>query len=194
MTTPPPNPGHQGQPDGQPQYGQPQYGQPQYGQQGGPSRGTTDPNDLTLPLYGATFPQAITRWLLNYVNFSGRASRSEFWWVALLNVGVSVVLQFLIDLGTTTTGASAYGAYSTTQTTGPLAGLGYTLLALYALVTFLPSLGLVWRRLHDTDRSGGFYFLALIPIVGGIIVIVLLALDSRPGGVRFDRPARGGVR
>lgn len=45
--------------------------------------GATDPGDLTLPLYGATFGQAVSRFYGSYARFSGRASRSEFWWVML---------------------------------------------------------------------------------------------------------------
>ncbi|MCD7101745.1 DUF805 domain-containing protein [Pseudoclavibacter sp. 13-3] len=181
-----------------PQYGAPglppqppQYGGPQgYGQPSGPL-GASDPDDLTLPLYGATIQQAVTRWLKNYVNFSGRASRSEFWWVALVSTVIPIVLSLLGMIGShteVTTVRIGDQLVSTQQTVpGPFGIAVNVILVLYSLAVLLPSLGLIWRRFHDTDRSGGFYFLALIPFVGGIIVIVLLALDSKPEGARFDR-------
>ena len=55
------------------------------------------------------------------------------------------------------------------------------------LAILVPFLAISWRRLHDTNRSGGYYFLAFIPFVGPIILIVLLALPSNPAGARFDR-------
>lgn len=52
--------------------------------------GATDPRDLTLPLYGATFGQAVTRFFRSYARFSGRASRSEYWWVQLAVAAVAI--------------------------------------------------------------------------------------------------------
>ncbi|MCB4208648.1 DUF805 domain-containing protein [Arthrobacter sp. UM1] len=67
-------------------YGQQPYGQPGYGVQGAtlgqPVGGT--PENLDLPLYGATLPQAFTRFFKRYANFHGRSSRSEFWWMSLV--------------------------------------------------------------------------------------------------------------
>ena len=57
-----------------------------------------------------------------------------------------------------------------------------------SLGTLIPSLALVWRRLHDTNRSGAYYFLGLIPIAGPIILLVFLASASNPAGARFDQP------
>jgi uncharacterized membrane protein YhaH (DUF805 family) len=57
-----------------------------------------------------------------------------------------------------------------------------------SLGLLVPSLALVWRRLHDTNRSGGYYFMGLIPFVGPIILIVFFASASDPGGARFDQP------
>ena len=183
-------PGQYGQPPQQPPQ-PPQYGGPQgYGQPSGPL-GASDPDDLTLPLYGATIKQAVVRWLKNYVNFSGRASRSEFWWVMLVNAVISFVLSVLTGVGSRTEVSTVRvgDQLMTTQQSvpGPFGIAVAVILVLYSLAVLLPTLGLVWRRFHDTDKSGAFYFLSLIPFVGGIIVIVLLALDSKPEGVRFDR-------
>jgi uncharacterized membrane protein YhaH (DUF805 family) len=62
-----------------------------------------------------------------------------------------------------------------------------TLSAIWGLATLVPNLALAWRRLHDTNRSGGFYFIGLIPFVGWIIVLVFMLLPADPAGARFDR-------
>ncbi|GAA3029358.1 DUF805 domain-containing protein [Streptomyces olivoverticillatus] len=62
------------------------------------------------------------------------------------------------------------------------AALGTTpvLGSLYSLAVLLPSLAVAVRRLHDTDRSGWWVLLSLIPIVGGIILLIFLASASKP--------------
>ncbi|WIB65644.1 DUF805 domain-containing protein [Curtobacterium sp. MCBD17_040] len=57
----------------------------------------------------------------------------------------------------------------------------------WSLATLVPGLALAWRRLHDTNRSGRWYLLLLIPVVGAIILLVWFAGQSRPEGARFDR-------
>ena len=61
------------------------------------------------------------------------------------------------------------------------------ILSVWGLATMVPLLALYWRRLHDTNRSGAFFFLSLIPLVGGIIVLVLVLLPEDAAGARFDR-------
>jgi uncharacterized membrane protein YhaH (DUF805 family) len=145
---------------------------------------TTSGTPLSAPLYGATFGQAIARFFKKYATFSGRASRSEFWWFFLFNLIVAAVLNGV---------AAGVGAADATVSDAGIVtpGVGYWLAAipywLWLLVTIVPWLALSWRRLHDTNRSGGFYFLVFIPIIGGIILIVLLAQASDPAGARFDR-------
>jgi uncharacterized membrane protein YhaH (DUF805 family) len=101
-----------------------------------------------------------------YADFDGRAGRPEFWWFALLNVIVTVVV---LIVGYAVLG-SAHGAI---------------LADLYTLLVLLPSLGVEIRRLHDTDRSGWWILIALVPIVGGIVLIVFLALAGTPGPNRY---------
>ena len=55
------------------------------------------------------------------------------------------------------------------------------------LATRVPLLALYWRRLHDTNRSGALFFLAFIPFVGAIILLVFMVLPSEIAGARFDR-------
>jgi len=100
--------------------------------------------------------QMVTYWkravLENYANFSGRATRPEYWWFFLANLILSVVLGFLPFIGN-----------------------------VYSLATLLPGIAVAMRRLHDTGRSGWWLLLVLIPIVGWIIVIVWLATPGNPG-------------
>lgn len=103
--------------------------------------------------------------LKNYVGFQGRARRKEYWMFFLFNVIVAFVLGFvggLID---------------------PMVGsvLGY----IYGLAVLLPSLAVAVRRLHDTGRSGWMILLSLIPLVGGIIVLVFLCMDSETSDNKY---------
>ena len=99
----------------------------------------------------------------NYVNFSGRASRSELWWFSLFNFLISIPAG-MIDL---IIGIEVVPGY------GPFASI-------LIIALLLPNMGLVVRRLHDTGRSGWWYFIALVPCVGFIILIVFLIIDGEP--------------
>ena len=99
----------------------------------------------------------------NYVNFQGRATRTQFWMFVLFNFIAGVVLSIIARI------------------VPALVFLG----PVYNLAVLLPSLALGARRLHDTDRSGWWQLLGLIPIVGVIIVLILCALPST-GPNRFD--------
>ncbi|WP_285038707.1 DUF805 domain-containing protein [Plantibacter sp. lyk4-40-MEA-4] len=208
----PPNPQV---PSGQPPYGQPPYGQAPYGQApygqpqwvAPPPRGASSPDDLTLPLYGATFRQATKRFFKQYANFSGRASLSEYWWSSLLTTLLMLVPTLLITVGAIMTAVSAAAAAAEERDLsgsgydfadpGPM-GFGVRVLLIAGVVLLLvawvalivPSLAIAWRRLHDAGFPGPYYFLTLVPSVGSIIVLVLMLLPSKPEGQRFDRPAQ----
>jgi uncharacterized membrane protein YhaH (DUF805 family) len=100
--------------------------------------------------------------LKNYVGFTGRARRREYWYFALFNLAISVVLGLI------------QSAFDTTVLT-----------ALYSLAVLLPSLAVAVRRLHDTDRSGWWLLIGLIPFVGFIVLLVFMLLDSTPGTNQF---------
>ncbi|GAA1826181.1 DUF805 domain-containing protein [Agromyces salentinus] len=140
---------------------------------------------LSQPLYGATLGQAIKRFFTKYATFSGRASRSEYWWWTLANVIITTVLYGVLMV-LAFSGATVDSVSGTSQP-GPLFGLGIAIYVGWYLAVLVPSLAIVWRRLHDTNRSGGFFFLSFIPFVGSIILIVFLVLDTDPAGARFDR-------
>lgn len=109
----------------------------------------------------------------NYANFSGRARRSEYWYYTLCNVIISFVMYILVIISV------AIG--SDGESPGILFYLIYGILMLYALATFIPSLAVVVRRLHDTGKSGWYYLIGLIPLVGAILLIIALVIDSQPG-------------
>lgn len=104
-----------------------------------------------------------------YCKFSGRASRSEYWYFVLAYMVVAIVLAVLMAV----TGS----------------GLAVALYYLYGLGTLLPCLGLTVRRLHDINKAGGWIFISLVPIVGSLILLYFLILDGTLGANRFgERP------
>ena len=103
-----------------------------------------------------SFPEAIQSGLTKYVDFSGRARRSECWWFGLFTFMFSVGAA-LLDW--------AFNSLAVVQ-------------VLVLLVLFVPSLAVTVRRLHDTDRSGWSYLISFIPFVGGILLLVFECEDS----------------
>ena len=156
------------------------YGNPGPGE---PYDGATSPSVLNRPLYGASFGQSISRFFKNYATFSGRASRSEYWMLALFMVIVSVIFGALIGILTATAGVTEEG---TAELPGSAIAL-IVVLSLFGLATLVPSIALQWRRLHDINLAGPFYFLALIPSVGGLILFIMSLLPPKPEGRRFDK-------
>ena len=157
---------------------------------GGSPRGATSPDDLSLPLYGATFGQAIKRFFRNYVKFSGRASRSEFWFAYLFLILAPVIPMILGFAGSAIAGISASGdSYNSTPPGGATAlmAIAGILLAVVFLATIIPFISVGWRRLHDANFPGPMFFLWLIPGVGPIIVLILMVMEPKPEGQRFDR-------
>lgn len=140
---------------------------------------------LDQPLSGATFGQAFSRFFRKYGTFSGRASRSEFWWWELASFLVYLVLGILtIVLGVATGEPSPSGDG---VRLGPIATVGFVVIGVWFVVTLIPQLAITVRRLHDVDLSGWIILLRLVPSVGDIIVLILTILPSNPLGARFDR-------
>jgi len=113
-----------------------------------------------------SFIEAISSGFSNYVNFSGRAQRSAYWWWTLFSILLYVVTSIIDML------IAGNGGFS------PL-----TLIAQLAL--FLPSLALAIRRLHDKDKSGWFFLLIFIPLVGAIILLIWFCSRGTVGPNRF---------
>lgn len=121
-----------------------------------------------------------------YVTFSGRAQRSEFWWWVLFIMITNVILTIVDStlFGTVTTGPGSFEA----STEMPV------LSGIFGLVTLLPSISVAVRRLHDTDRSGWWYWIALVPLVGFIFLIVWFASEGTRGQNRYGRDPLDGPR
>jgi len=117
-----------------------------------------------------SFTAAIRSVLTQYIGFTGRARRSEYWWWVLFTVLVGFAAAILDGvLGTTLGDNSATGVIG----------------VIVNLALLLPTLAVAVRRLHDTDRSGWWLLIGLVPIVGAIVLLVFFVLDSTPGTNRF---------
>jgi uncharacterized membrane protein YhaH (DUF805 family) len=104
-----------------------------------------------------SFGEAISDGFSKYATFSGRSSRSAYWWWILFYALVFIAASILD------------GAINTPVIT-ILVWLGF----------FLPNLAVLVRRLHDTDRSGWWVLIGLIPLIGAIVLIVFACIDSGP--------------
>lgn len=133
---------------------------------------------LSAPLYGASAPDAVTRFFKKYATFSGRASRSEYWWWELVNNIVTILFYLLLVLSD----SNGIGEASSGTLIAFLWGV-------WLLATTVPGVALIVRRLHDANLSGWMAFLGLIPLAGGIILLVFALTGPDPEGQRFDQPA-----
>lgn len=141
------------------------------------TRTASDPR-LNEPLYGASLGQAIRRFFGKYAHFKGYASRSEYWWIQLF----MAVIGGLISIPFLQTYDPVQGTFDLTQGTGNVEGLvlaSSMAVFVWALATFIPFLALSWRRLHDAGFPGPMYLLALIPVIGGLVVLILMLLPTR---------------
>ncbi len=113
------------------------------------------------------FQQAVQSVFSNYASFLGRASRSEFWWFQLFLL-LGGIVAGLLDF---------FGNFN-------MLG-GSPLATLFWLATIVPDLAVTVRRLHDTDASGWWILLGLIPLIGMIVLIVWWCLEGSRGYNRF---------
>ena len=113
--------------------------------------------------------------LKKYVVFGGRAARKEYWMFFLFNFIILFVLAIIDGIAGTN--------FETSGSAG--AASGGVLQGLYQLAVFLPSLAVTFRRLHDTDKSGWWVLIALVPFVGWIVLLVFMILDSDPGANKY---------
>ena len=101
-----------------------------------------------------------------FAEFSGRTGRREFWTFAICNAVIG----------------AAFGILSRIPVLGVLFGI---VSALFSLAILVPSIAVGFRRLHDTNRSGMFMLLCLVPLVGAIILLVFCAQDGTPGDNQY---------
>lgn len=124
-----------------------------------------------------TLTQSVKSVFSKYATFTGRASRSEYWYFTLFNIITSTLLFLLgIAIGAATGGSD-----------GVPGGLivGYILYIIYGLGVLIPSLAVTVRRLHDTNNSGWLILLGLIPCVGGIVLLVFMILQGTNGENKY---------
>lgn len=121
---------------------------------------------------------AIASVFRKYVDFTGRAPRSEYWWFGLLLWIVIALISVLplIPTGTNMYGDPAHNLEVVPMLLGPILFIG----------VLLPAVAVLVRRLHDANFSGWFALLGFIPVVGGIIILVFTLLPSNPAGARFN--------
>ena len=105
--------------------------------------------------------QALITCLKKYADFSGRATRSEYWWFVLCEVLILGIASLISDW----------------------------LPGLFALALVLPALAVGARRLHDTGRSGWWLLLMLVPFIGGLFLLYWAVLPSQPSANAFGEPA-----
>lgn len=110
------------------------------------------------------FGQAVSSFWNNYTNFKGRARRSEYWFASLF--------LFLANI-------AAVIADAITGFLDVESGFGL-IQAVWFLAILIPAISLLARRLHDTNRSGWWILILLVPFVGAVVLFVFTLLDSHP--------------
>lgn len=168
--------------------------------------GTNDPRDITLPFYGVKPFIALQRFFRQYTKFSGRASRSEYWWAQLFVGIIMVIPSLLFAFGMV--GAAAWSAENQQETSMGYAGgedivvqqnpgivnaptaaimfIGLGLMFVVGLALILPQLALVVRRLHDANFTGWLALVYIIPALGALAIFILALMPSNPMGRRYD--------
>jgi uncharacterized membrane protein YhaH (DUF805 family) len=120
------------------------------------------------------FGEAVKSFWSHYSKFKGRSRRSEYWWIQLFlvltNLAVAAIDLFLMNGDVDRFIANGGGG---------IVGL------IWILVTIVPALAVLVRRLHDTGKSGWWALIGFVPLVGGIVLLVFTVLDSDAGGNKF---------
>ncbi len=111
------------------------------------------------------FQEAVKSFFTRYTDFNGRSSRSEYWWAYL---GIMLIF-FVIGLVSGLLGETVGSA---------VIGIAY-------LAILIPSIAIAVRRLHDVDKSGWFLLIALIPLIGGLILLYFYVQKGTDGPNRF---------
>ena len=118
----------------------------------------------------------------NYANFSGRARRSEYWYFTLFYTIMLFLAMFLDSLLGTTFNMEMMGQSVDV-------GYGWIYVAV-AILHFLPSLAVCVRRLHDVGKSGWFYFIFLIPIIGFFWILYLFCKNGNVGENKYGADSK----
>lgn len=110
-----------------------------------------------------------------YIDFSGRASRKEFWTFYLINAAVVILVSAIYGPGLMHH-PMGMGVYSAPAS---------TFLFAFFVVAVFPTLAVIVRRLHDTGRRGWWVFLGFVPVIGGLILLIMLMFESEAGANRY---------
>jgi uncharacterized membrane protein YhaH (DUF805 family) len=149
-----------------------------------------------------SFGQAIKSVFSQYATFTGRARRSEYWWFQLFSFLVSLPVQifffvmYLAAFAPVFENADSNGQYSEAAIEDIDWGLfviGVVPTIIVGLVFFLPSLAVLVRRLHDTGRSGWWYFISLVP-GASIVLFVFAVLEGEPHDNQYGPDPKAGER
>lgn len=111
----------------------------------------------------------------HYLDFKGRARRQEYWMFVLINILISIALGVIDGVLGLNFGEDGNGFLST----------------IYGLIVFLPSLAVTVRRLHDYGKSGWWYLLILLPIIGWIILFIWLCKEGENGQNQWGPNPKG---
>ncbi|PKM29548.1 MAG: DUF805 domain-containing protein [Gammaproteobacteria bacterium HGW-Gammaproteobacteria-11] len=107
---------------------------------------------------------------LHYADFTGRATRTQYWMYTLFYILIYIglgVIDYIIGMNLLT--------------------------ALFALALLIPSIAIAARRLHDTNRSGWWQLIAIIPLIGAIVLIVFLVSDTQPEDNQYGPNPKAGA-
>ncbi|MCX7064879.1 MAG: DUF805 domain-containing protein [Proteobacteria bacterium] len=104
-----------------------------------------------------------------YAQFAGRARRSEYWYYYLFYILIFIGLAIVDGISGTLNAALGVGLLS----------------GVFGLAMLIPSLAVSVRRLHDTGRSGWWLLIGLVPVIGAIVLLVFVLLDSAPGANQY---------
>ena len=115
--------------------------------------------------------EAVGSFFGNYTNFSGRATRSEYWWCSLI-ITLSYILIYIVLMAIGNVGAVLIGALF--------------------IGIFIPTIALLVRRLHDTNRSAWWVLLGIVPF-GGIVTFIFSVLPSTVGSNNYGSQSLGSL-
>ena len=114
--------------------------------------------------------------LRKYSVFEGRARRTEYWFFVLFNTLIQIGLVVLDVIA---------GTFGEELGVGLLSGI-------YSLAVLVPSFAVLARRLHDTDRSGWWILIGIVPLVGGLVLLIFALFEGDPGENRFGPSPKEG--
>jgi uncharacterized membrane protein YhaH (DUF805 family) len=126
-----------------------------------------------------SFAEAVKSFWSRYTMFKGRSRRSEYWFIQLFLILTNLAAA-AIDLALMDGDVDRFIAN----------GGGGTLGLIWILVTIVPALAVLVRRLHDTGKSGWWALIGLVPLVGGVVLFVFSVLDSTAGENQYGTPVK----